>query len=156
MIKKAILFGTLFGALSACESSGDGTPVPLPQAQVLCAEGDCTTTTGSRDAVVTLSRSGCAPDQIDLDTVAVAAMTVTCSAGSCTGSTTSWRSDTGSSLGTVPATSYDLCGWIDLDDDGKDGDDVFSEDSVFVSGSTIELDNWGATYTFSRKVRQAR
>lgn len=140
-------------ALAGCESTGSGEPVDIPDVNFNCTTTLCRDESGLRDAVVVFSLSGCAPDQINFNSVATGTASASCSAGGCTGRVSNWRdATTGVAMTQIPARSYEVCGWIDLDNDAKDGDDAFAEDDVFVSALTsIDLTDWSVTYSFSRK-----
>lgn len=133
-------------ALAGCESSGDGTKVDAPNVDIRCNTSKCTSGAVNKDAYVVLSLSGCAPDQIGFDTVASGSVQLICTGGGCTGTVTNITPDN------FTSRSYYVCGWIDVNDDGvQNSTDAFSEDNVFVSGSTLSITSWSVTYTFSRQ-----
>lgn len=142
---KALFFCMFAWALAGCESSGDGTKIDVPDVQIACSTSKCTSGSPSKDAYVVLSLSGCAPDQIGYDTVASGSTQLLCTGGSCHGTVTNITPSS------VASRSYYVCGWIDVNDDStQNSADAFSEDFLFVSGSTLTLSNWSVTYSFSR------
>lgn len=138
---------TGLGFISACESTGSGVTIDAPMVDLNCSTSKCAVA-GFRDAYVVLTRSGCAEDQIGFETVATGTEQLICSGSSCSGTVTQWAPST------IESRTYYVCGWIDIDNTGtKTSADAFSEDQLFVSGSTLTITNWSVSYFILRKRR---
>jgi len=151
-LKKFLIIAISLGALSACDSAGSGVSVQMPDASVQCTSSKCNAAAGIHNATVTLTKSGCAPDQIDFYTVAVGAASAICGTTGCTATVSSWTDKPGDPLTEIESASYSLCGWIDLDDNGQKNSsaDAFSENTKYVTGSTLDLTDWSVTYSSIR------
>lgn len=129
--------------LISCESSGDGTAVAPPNIDLDCSDAKCAVA-GFRDAVVVLSLSGCAPDQITFETPAATGnVQLVCNGTACSGTLSQWSKET------VPSRAYWICGWIDIDDDNfiDETSDAFSDDRAAITGSALTITNWSVTYS---------
>jgi hypothetical protein len=144
-LKNSFTSALLFVVLVGCESAGTGTQVPPPNINVTCSTAKCQAANSTHDIVVNLSPSGCAPDQIGFEDGAVGTGIANCAGGSCTATVSNWADSS------VESKSYWVCGWIDLDDNGKNAADVYSENYQLVTGASISMTNWSVTYSFSRK-----
>ncbi len=160
MKNKMISLFLLGGMAVGCESSGSGQVVDIPTVRIECSEAKCTdiSNVGSHDAVVTFTRSGCAPDQVALNPEVIGNASVVCNtATGCIGTVSSWTNASSDAVATIESKNYDVCGWIDLDDNADDSTaDVFFEDSQTVTAATLTLTDWSVTYSSRQKVHQNR
>lgn len=137
---KYLLLLLFLTTLVSCQKSSEGGAIDTPSIDIACTESKCAVA-GFRDAVVVITSSGCADDQITFEDVATGSVQLVCNGSSCSGTLSQW------STNTINSNEYYLCGWIDIDNTAaKNANDVFSDDKVYVSGSPLTMTNWSVTY----------
>jgi hypothetical protein len=150
-----LLVGVLcgLGGLTGCGLNSEGA-IDIPDVDMSCTTARCqiNSSPNGRDAVSVITTEGCAPDQIDSNSIASGTTTVSCTVSNgCTGSVTSWRDKNGVPIAQITASTYYVCNWIDLNNNGvkNEGVDEFSElREAIYSASNIEANSptWGVTY----------
>ena len=154
-MKKVFLLLTASLGLFSCTENSN-TITKIPNVEMTCATSPCQSAqnSGSKDAYVIITLSGCAPDQVDLDAVASGSTTASClSSVSCTGTVSSWRDRNGNAITEMISTSYYICSRINFDNTiGASSGDEYSEvrkyiisDDPVIAGNS----SWGVDY-FSR------
>ena len=136
--------------LAACAKSGTGSTT-IPEISLDCTTVKCKSALGTYSAVTIISRSGCAPDQVELDPIAVGSIgNMICGSTGCTGTISSWADNNGSPITSMDSNSYYVCSRIDLDrDDLVDVGDEYSELRITIeSATTISAvgGDWGVSY----------
>lgn len=152
-MKKTVLLLISAFLIIRCESAGTGEPIVIPNVDVDCTTAKCKAVpSNDYELTVSMTGSGCAQDQIELDPVISGTANASCVNGvGCRGTVSTWRNVNSTTVTTVPSSTYSVCGWIDLDAGGPNPNDAFANENLLVTSATITLTDWGATYFIPRK-----
>lgn len=154
-MKKGIFLLLSLAFFGACTENST-TLTDIPSVEMECGTTVCQAASGAKDAIAIISLSGCAPDQVDLESVASGSVTGTCNGTTCTATVNDWKDRNGNAITQIISRSYYICSRFNLDGVvGPSAGDEFSEvRKTIVSNDPIDANNgtWGLSY-FSRSVR---